>query len=1069
MVKGLQSSTRKKLLITTLLFAIGVGVFVFVLHGNAVHADPLTDAVVNGFAKLVSDLLSFIIKFLGTIMFRLVYLLIWVGQYNNYVNASAVQLGWVVARDVMNMFFVIVLLVIAIATILQKKEFAYQSMLPRLIITALIINFSKTICGLLIDASQIFMLTFFGAIANAAGGNFAVMAGIPNLFSKGAGAVCENPSVGTAVTNAASAVLTFIVGLVWALAMMVIALIVISALFFMLIVRMITLWFLIILSPIAFFFLGLKQIDKQGIGKRWSEEFMKQLLFGPAVGFFLWLSLSVTQSLTDAGGSNDPRNIRMSEALGTGKSEELKKATYQSGVDDGCESTSANADGIISMVIGMGLLIGTLMVAQETSNKAGSAVSGFAMGVIKGDKMKFTPWGAGKSWVKERLTEGEKRGESAMKNLYDKGMAKVPFFGRRAEVRTQKHASEVQKDRGEVFKSSKRLEEMTTKERADLVANKTYKQPHEKAALVEVMLKNKELDTTKDDHVNLVNDTLKYKHADPKSYKEFSEALMKDAAPMAMKTLFADASYVVPQGPLTPEEEAQKKKKEQAEEKILEAKKLGLLEAAKVRGKRTTDDVRRDLTRGDMSDMEKMMLMETMAERGELIASDLAIVKQFDDMMKNKGLIDARKAFRENLQKTNGQLHFNVVYNPTGGNDTAEIEQFVNDFRSGKYDPSNLTDELSGVLQRSSEAKNNGQKFADFLAEKLDVKQLDQFLSKSQEGVREKLVAESVDMPNKLLDMDAKALENLLSKFKEETRWTLVDRMANLPTASEEKRIAVARATGRYDKAFDTTDNTIIDPNTGKTRGKQYAEDFERKLQSAEFRKDFADKATKETLANEDLVYLHALRGGKMADSKLEEIRLNDELSANFTKGHLPAIEQARIGLEQANTRLAQARARGDADEIRIQSEEVTKQSKAMNTLTARLIKVQKTIFVENPTNGVREWVLPRDANNQLDTSVILQLLQNKLIKMEDFAQMDVSSATNDDKEQLYRMLADKVNDIQLSQLVEANQDLVQAAVDWMKRPTPPPGAPAGTPPPDYTNRLTKLENQGRGFSNIVF
>ena len=43
---------------------------------------------------------------------------------------------------------------------------------------AVLINFSKTICGLLIDAAQIIMLTFVGAFSNIGEGSMVDLLGI---------------------------------------------------------------------------------------------------------------------------------------------------------------------------------------------------------------------------------------------------------------------------------------------------------------------------------------------------------------------------------------------------------------------------------------------------------------------------------------------------------------------------------------------------------------------------------------------------------------------------------------------------------------------------------------------------------------------------------------------------------------------------------------------------------------------------------------------------------------------------------------------------------------------------
>ncbi len=829
---SLRIGKPNKLIITTLLFAIGVGVFVFVLHGANVFAQgfDIGQALRTAIGTVLESTINLLTRGIGFIMFKMVALLVLVGQYNDFINAPAVTKGWVLARDVMNMFFVIVLLVIAIGTILQKKDLAYQAMLPRLIITAIVINFSKTICGLLIDASQIFMLTFFGAIASASGANFAVLAGIPSIFSKGAAGACGVDALGGAVQDIFTSLFSFI----WALVMIVIATIVIGALLIMLVVRIVTLWFLVILSPVAFFFIGLKQIDTQGIGKTWSNEFMKQIFFGPAVGFFLWLSLAVTQdeAYKDSGTSATGGDIRKSSmvgALGPTFKTQLAGVTIQTGVDANCSETSSmGTGGIMSTLIGMGLLIGTLVVAGQTSNKAGNAVSGFAMGVIKGDKMKFTPWAMAKQGVKEQMG----RTSEALQSKQNLGLSKVINFARkkagmqpietRAGAKYADYEAKKKEEETSISKKAGKFNELTTSER-EARANRTAGIPHVKsleaerdkaqrdsaaarasggimgnrkadildkevtrlneeilkarhkdpqaikeqrdraiergdlpeagrldvalneaiadarktkpqngqdlATLVEMMLKNKELDATNVNHQEMVNKVLEYRKDDPKGLQAFNDELMKENPRMYLETTLSDLKSTDPE------------KKQKADEKFVEMEKLGKLDAAKVRGKRTAQETRDALDDTSVSDMEKLKLMQTMAERGELREGDLSKVKGVDELMKTQGMLDQRKAFRENLQKTNSKLHFEVAYNkqvqdtrpgaaPNAMMNIMEkenFEQMLNDYKAGKYDPATLTKEQSDLMDGNAD-------FNTALKDILNVKQREQFLTKAHEA-----------------------------------------------------------------------------------------------------------------------------------------------------------------------------------------------------------------------------------------------------------------------------------------------------------------------------------------------
>src|SRR5688572_16403838 len=84
----------------------------------------------------------------GNLLPIIVGALIWVAQYNGFVTSAPVANGWGIVRDVTNMFFILVLLVIAFGTILGVDAYSYRNkMLSRLLIMAVVVNFSRTICG----------------------------------------------------------------------------------------------------------------------------------------------------------------------------------------------------------------------------------------------------------------------------------------------------------------------------------------------------------------------------------------------------------------------------------------------------------------------------------------------------------------------------------------------------------------------------------------------------------------------------------------------------------------------------------------------------------------------------------------------------------------------------------------------------------------------------------------------------------------------------------------------------------------------------------------------------------
>jgi hypothetical protein len=90
-----------------------------------------------------------------------------VAQFNDFVNNPAVVNGWKLMRDICNMFFIVIMLIISVGTVLNIQGYTYKNYLKKILLAAVLINFSKTISGLLIDISQIIMLTFVSAFKDS--------------------------------------------------------------------------------------------------------------------------------------------------------------------------------------------------------------------------------------------------------------------------------------------------------------------------------------------------------------------------------------------------------------------------------------------------------------------------------------------------------------------------------------------------------------------------------------------------------------------------------------------------------------------------------------------------------------------------------------------------------------------------------------------------------------------------------------------------------------------------------------------------------------------------------------
>ncbi len=312
--------------------------------------NPVSAADVGGaVATVLGWIASLLTSVIGYFLTFLIKILVNVANFNNIIDVPAVKNGWVIVRDLCNMFFVLILLVIAFAAILRIESYSWKRLLPKLLIMAILINFSKTIFGLIIDFSQVIMLTFVGGFGGENAGNFLV-----NAFQiQKMGAITNSP--GVEVSGWATSV-AIILGVI----AMLIAFVVVVVMLAVLIMRVMMLWIYTILSPLVFLGFAFPPIQKY-VGRIW-EDFIKQVIIGPMLAFFLWLAL------TTAGESS---NKISSITAPTGASQAVTggvNALFQEG-------------NFQTFIIVIGMLVGGLMVTQQMGGAAGAA-AGRGIGAI---------------------------------------------------------------------------------------------------------------------------------------------------------------------------------------------------------------------------------------------------------------------------------------------------------------------------------------------------------------------------------------------------------------------------------------------------------------------------------------------------------------------------------------------------------------------------------------------------------------------------------------------------------------------------------------------------------------
>lgn len=200
-------------------------------------------------------------------------------SYTNPTNNPLIEAGWGLTRNLANMGIVLALIYIGIATALRVTGFEYKKSFFRLLLVALLINFTPLYCGIIVDASNILMNYFlhsvsgFGQLTNLINNIESSLNFNPNSLNS-IRDIAENfmfNAIGITVYSFAAAFILFIYA-------------------FLFIIRYVAIWTLVIVSPIAFLFYILPNIRVYSYFEKWWEQFLQWSFIGVILGFFLWLS-----------------------------------------------------------------------------------------------------------------------------------------------------------------------------------------------------------------------------------------------------------------------------------------------------------------------------------------------------------------------------------------------------------------------------------------------------------------------------------------------------------------------------------------------------------------------------------------------------------------------------------------------------------------------------------------------------------------------------------------------------------------------------------------------------------
>lgn len=303
------------------------------------------DVVLTPLTTILDYIAAGIVKLTLVIMEMI---LIPILNYNSFSTSPIIGLGWSLVRDVMNMFVIISLLFIAIFTIVGNHRAHWEQQLPQLFLAVIFMNFSRTICGILIDISQVVMFTFVNALLDIAAGNFAQLFGLQEFGKYANQDILTSINNGTGLSTSSQFVAAFLRIPLYGAIFAILLLLALAFLY-----RIVILWVLVILSPATFLLGGLKGVFGQAAGDhaQWWGKFTGALLMGPILTFFLWLSLAAASSGSIAQSENFP--------------------TPQNAQSYGLSLEVFDSSHLTSLILALILLIAGMQIAGEQSSKVG--------------------------------------------------------------------------------------------------------------------------------------------------------------------------------------------------------------------------------------------------------------------------------------------------------------------------------------------------------------------------------------------------------------------------------------------------------------------------------------------------------------------------------------------------------------------------------------------------------------------------------------------------------------------------------------------------------------------------
>lgn len=349
-----------------------------------------TDSCFSNLTKcLLVDPINAFTRGLGFVAGGAAILFVWMVQPENIsgpggiMNKESVYNLWAFVRDFFNVFFILILLFSAFATIFQVENFSIRKIFLNILLAALIINFSFPITRFLIDLTNVPMYYFLNAILPGTDGGQAFTETFLGSTGMSGLQVLSAPDLPRALI---ALVFTFL---------FMISLLVLAILF---LVRFIALTLLLILSPIGFAASLLPGL--QSAGSKWWEKFWQYALFGPSAAFMMLIAMRFQNEIATDGTVGSFNRVSTPMTAGSG---------------------DANILALMGFYIIPLILIWTAIGMANSSSIAGASfVTGLGYGVSKKVGRYVGGKVTGYDFVKNAIGTWSKQREAARSDAKDR-------------------------------------------------------------------------------------------------------------------------------------------------------------------------------------------------------------------------------------------------------------------------------------------------------------------------------------------------------------------------------------------------------------------------------------------------------------------------------------------------------------------------------------------------------------------------------------------------------------------------------------------------------------------------